>query len=133
MKSVFQSISQLREQQQQTTTGFSFSISGPTTPPNPLNPLNPLTRPNPKPPPLPPLPTRRRALGPRFSPPPTDPPPSSPPLSAADWARTGEISFQAKVANSVNLIGYIQSPVRFHTTLGGSSWSSAVITQQNWS
>ncbi|GMN68189.1 hypothetical protein TIFTF001_037248 [Ficus carica] len=63
-------------------------------------------------------------------PPPPSPPPTSPPPSAADWATPGEIPFQAWLANSVNLIGYVQSPVRFHSTPVGSSWASTVITQK---
>ncbi|PON68629.1 Single-stranded DNA-binding protein [Parasponia andersonii] len=46
-------------------------------------------------------------------------------------ARPGEIPFQAKVSNSVHLIGYVHAAVQFETSANGSSWAATVITQQN--
>ncbi|XP_048337266.2 protein OSB2, chloroplastic [Ziziphus jujuba] len=44
--------------------------------------------------------------------------------------RPSEIPFQAKVANSVQLIGYIPKPVHFQTTHDGKPWASTTITTQ---
>ncbi|KAL2502783.1 Protein OSB3 [Forsythia ovata] len=49
----------------------------------------------------------------------------------AVWPRPTEIPYQAKVANSVNLIGYVKSPVRFESTPDGKHWAVTVISQQN--
>lgn len=43
--------------------------------------------------------------------------------------RPREVPFQAKVSNSVHLIGYVHAPVQFETTADGSSWAATVITQ----
>ncbi|KAF3452711.1 hypothetical protein FNV43_RR03144 [Rhamnella rubrinervis] len=82
-----------------------------------------------------------------FTPPPPPPPPiytslspsrgprpslSSPPSSSTEvkWARPSEIPFQAKVANSVHLIGYVPMPVQFQTTPDGKAWASTILTTQ---
>lgn len=48
---------------------------------------------------------------------------------AVSWPRPSEIPFQAKVANSVSLIGYIHVPVQFEAAPDGKSWARTVITQ----
>ncbi|GMH03156.1 hypothetical protein Nepgr_004995 [Nepenthes gracilis] len=47
--------------------------------------------------------------------------------------RPREIPFQTKVANSVNLIGTIQLPIRFQTSPDGKCWASTVISQEQFS
>ncbi|KAK9274540.1 hypothetical protein L1049_021789 [Liquidambar formosana] len=46
-----------------------------------------------------------------------------------DWPRPGEIPWQAKVANSVNLIGRLQMPVQSHSSSDGKFWAGSIITQ----
>lgn len=47
------------------------------------------------------------------------------------WPRPTEIPYQAKVANSVNLIGYVMTPVRFESTPDGKHWAVTAISQEN--
>ncbi|PIA40874.1 hypothetical protein AQUCO_02400139v1, partial [Aquilegia coerulea] len=47
-----------------------------------------------------------------------------------DWPRPSEIPFQAKAANSVNLIGYIGMPIQFKASLDGKPWAGTILTQQ---
>ncbi|CAA2978380.1 protein OSB4, chloroplastic-like [Olea europaea var. sylvestris] len=49
----------------------------------------------------------------------------------AVWPRPTEIPYQAKVANSVNLIGYVKTPVRFESTPDGKHWAVTAISQEN--
>ncbi|GAB4853550.1 hypothetical protein Ancab_017741 [Ancistrocladus abbreviatus] len=42
--------------------------------------------------------------------------------------RPGEIPFQTKVANSVNFIGTVESPIQFETNPDGKCWAAAVIS-----
>lgn len=58
------------------------------------------------------------------------PEPLEKPASKA-WARPSEIPFQAKVANSVNLIGKVHIPVQFQTSPDGKCWAGTVITEEN--
>ena len=74
---------------------------------------------SPSPPPRPPPPCAWS----HFSPKPAEP-------AKAEWARPSEIPFQAKVANSVHLIGYVRAPVQFQTAADGSSWAATVLTHE---
>ncbi|CDP06711.1 unnamed protein product [Coffea canephora] len=47
------------------------------------------------------------------------------------WPRPSEIPFQAKVANLVNLIGHITTPIKFQSTPDGKYLSGAVFSQEN--
>jgi len=47
------------------------------------------------------------------------------------WERPSEIPFQAKVANSVNLIGKVHIPVQFEASPDGKCWAGTVITQDH--
>ncbi|XP_047331491.1 protein OSB2, chloroplastic-like [Impatiens glandulifera] len=47
------------------------------------------------------------------------------------WPKPGEIPWQPKVANSVNLIGRVQFPVQFKTSLDGKVWAATVIYTSN--
>ncbi|KAL6977781.1 hypothetical protein U1Q18_026567 [Sarracenia purpurea var. burkii] len=51
--------------------------------------------------------------------------------SKADWPRPSEIPWQTKVANSVNLIGYVQIPVQFKVSSDGKYWAGTIIYQRN--
>lgn len=53
------------------------------------------------------------------------------PVAAAssEWARPSEIPFQAKIANSVNVIGYVHVPVQFESSPDGKCWAGTVLTQ----
>ncbi|KAG5037600.1 hypothetical protein JHK82_018413 [Glycine max] len=47
-------------------------------------------------------------------------------------AKPNDIPFQPKLANSVNLIGHVQSPIQFHVSPNdGYVWASTVITRQD--
>lgn len=46
------------------------------------------------------------------------------------WPRPSEIPFQVKVANSVTLIGHVDSSVQFETSSDGKHWAGTVITQR---
>ncbi|KAJ8760515.1 hypothetical protein K2173_015182 [Erythroxylum novogranatense] len=48
--------------------------------------------------------------------------------SSSPWPRPKEIPFQAKVANSVNLIGYLNTPVQFQASSDGKDWAATVLT-----
>lgn len=56
-------------------------------------------------------------------------PPPHEVVADSEWARPSEIPFQAKVANSVNLIGYVHIPVQFEASRDGKYWAGTVITQ----
>lgn len=45
--------------------------------------------------------------------------------------RPTEIPFQPKVANSVNFIGVVQSPVQFLASLDGKYWAATIISQDH--
>ncbi|KAJ6753823.1 PROTEIN OSB2 CHLOROPLASTIC [Salix purpurea] len=68
--------------------------------------------------------------------PPTTTPKNTPPLykkspSSTDFPRPKEIPFQAKVANSINLIGYIDMPIQtLVSSRGGKFTAATVITQE---
>ncbi|KAB5521395.1 hypothetical protein DKX38_025714 [Salix brachista] len=68
--------------------------------------------------------------------PPTTTPKNTPPLykkspSSTDFPRPKEIPFQAKVANSINLIGYIDMPIQtLVSSHGGKFTAATVITQE---
>ncbi|KAF5193359.1 Osb3 protein [Thalictrum thalictroides] len=47
-----------------------------------------------------------------------------------EWQKPSEIPYQAKAANSVNLIGYVGMPVQFKASLDGKPWAGTVLTQQ---
>ncbi|KAG8374255.1 hypothetical protein BUALT_Bualt11G0112400 [Buddleja alternifolia] len=47
------------------------------------------------------------------------------------WPRPREIPYQAKVANFVNLIGYVKSPVRFEADSDGKPFAATVISQSS--
>ncbi|KDP27688.1 hypothetical protein JCGZ_19727 [Jatropha curcas] len=58
--------------------------------------------------------------------------PKSPSLpSSSDWPKPREIPFQAKVANSISLIGYVTEPVEFLTSPDGNHWATTVFSQQS--
>ncbi|KAJ0083102.1 hypothetical protein Patl1_11639 [Pistacia atlantica] len=52
------------------------------------------------------------------------------PAAADVWPRPSEIPFQVKVANSVSLIGHVDSPVQFETSPDGKHWAGTVINQR---
>ncbi|KAL3531907.1 hypothetical protein ACH5RR_005428 [Cinchona calisaya] len=76
---------------------------------------------------------------------PQEPPPPSPASSSSTWSqkikqqiqqlspwpRPSEIPYQAKVANVVNLIGHIKTPIKFQSTPDGKYFSGAVVSQEN--
>ncbi|KAF8396132.1 hypothetical protein HHK36_017745 [Tetracentron sinense] len=47
-----------------------------------------------------------------------------------DWPRPSEIPWQAKVANSVNLIGSVRMPVQFQASPDGKYWAGTIISQE---
>ncbi|KAL4612057.1 hypothetical protein ACB092_08G171300 [Castanea dentata] len=49
--------------------------------------------------------------------------------ASSEWARPSEIPFQAKIANSVNVIGYVHVPVQFEASPDGKCWAGTVLTQ----
>ncbi|XP_010045341.2 protein OSB2, chloroplastic [Eucalyptus grandis] len=49
--------------------------------------------------------------------------------AAVDWPRPSEIPFQAKVANSVTLIGRIRLPVQSRNGPDGKLWAGTVVTR----
>ena len=49
--------------------------------------------------------------------------------ASSEWARPSEIPFQAKIANSVNVIGYVHVPVQFESSPDGKCWAGTVLTQ----
>ncbi|KAJ9689396.1 hypothetical protein PVL29_014875 [Vitis rotundifolia] len=48
---------------------------------------------------------------------------------SGDWPRPSEIPWQAKVCNSVNLIGKVHAPVQFQQSSDGKCWAVTVIAQ----
>ncbi|PIN18473.1 hypothetical protein CDL12_08845 [Handroanthus impetiginosus] len=44
------------------------------------------------------------------------------------WPRPGEIPYQARVSNFVNLIGYVKIPVRFESASNGKHFATTVIS-----
>lgn len=48
---------------------------------------------------------------------------------AFDWPRPSTIPYQAKVSNSVNLIGRVHIPVQVQTAPDGRFWAGTVIAQ----
>ncbi|XP_071724548.1 protein OSB4, chloroplastic-like [Rutidosis leptorrhynchoides] len=60
------------------------------------------------------------------------PPPPSQSLNVAtdhQCVRPTEIPYQAKVANSVNLIGYVQMPIKSEIADDGKFWAGTIISQ----
>ncbi|KAL3646740.1 hypothetical protein CASFOL_009284 [Castilleja foliolosa] len=51
--------------------------------------------------------------------------------SMIDWPKPIEIPYQAKVANSVNLIGRVKSPIQFDSASDENHFAATVITQEN--
>lgn len=49
------------------------------------------------------------------------------------WAKPSEIPWQAKVVNSVNLIGRVKIPVQFETSSDGKNWAGTIISQDDGS
>ncbi|KAF8039435.1 hypothetical protein BT93_B1850 [Corymbia citriodora subsp. variegata] len=49
--------------------------------------------------------------------------------TVVDWPRPSEIPFQAKVANSVTLIGRIRMPVQSRNSPDGKLWAGTVVTR----
>lgn len=91
----------------------------------------------------PPKPRKRVQVPPPPAPPPPLPPP--PPSSSAsafervkdeveeltEWPRPTEIHYQSKVANLVNLIGHVRTPIKFQTSPDGKYWAGTVIYREN--
>lgn len=50
---------------------------------------------------------------------------------SVNWPRPSEIPWQAKVANSVNLIGRLEMPVQFQASPDGKYWAATIIAQQH--
>lgn len=51
--------------------------------------------------------------------------------SSFDLPRPSEIPYQSKVANLVNLIGHIQSPIKFQKSPDGKNWAGTLICQED--
>ncbi|CAG7864172.1 unnamed protein product [Brassica rapa] len=49
-------------------------------------------------------------------------------VSPATWPKPTEIPYQPKIANSTDLIGYVNQHVEFHAKPDGSFWAGTVIT-----
>ncbi|KAK9099865.1 hypothetical protein Scep_023295 [Stephania cephalantha] len=49
---------------------------------------------------------------------------------ARAWARPSEIPWQAKVVNSVNLIGLVGMPVQFEPSADGKYWAGTILEQE---
>lgn len=49
-------------------------------------------------------------------------------VSPAKWPKPTEIPYQPKIANSTDLIGFVNQPVEFHAKPDGSFWAGTVIT-----
>nr|XP_043622887.1 protein OSB2, chloroplastic-like [Erigeron canadensis] len=47
------------------------------------------------------------------------------------WAKPSEIPWQAKVVNSVNLIGRVKIPVQFEASADGKKWAGTIISQDD--
>ncbi|KAL6503123.1 hypothetical protein OROHE_023752 [Orobanche hederae] len=50
--------------------------------------------------------------------------------STINWPKPVEIPYQAKVANSLNLIGRVKTPVQFDSTSDGNHFAAAVVSQE---
>lgn len=50
-------------------------------------------------------------------------------VEVVNWEKPSEIPFQAKIANSVNVMGYVHIPVQFKSSPDGKCWAGTVITQ----
>ncbi|KAL6496259.1 hypothetical protein OROGR_029517 [Orobanche gracilis] len=50
--------------------------------------------------------------------------------SAINWPKPIEIPYQAKVANSLNLIGRVKAPVQFDSASDGNHFAAAVVSQE---
>ncbi|KAK1582878.1 hypothetical protein Q3G72_019159 [Acer saccharum] len=48
---------------------------------------------------------------------------------AVDWPKPTEIPYQVKVSNSVNLTGYVDTPVQFKANYEGKDWAATIINQ----
>ncbi|KAJ0788446.1 putative primosome PriB/single-strand DNA-binding, nucleic acid-binding protein [Helianthus annuus] len=49
------------------------------------------------------------------------------------WPKPSEIPWQAKVVNSVNLIGQVKIPVQFEASSDGKSWAGTIVSQDDGS
>ncbi|ESQ33734.1 hypothetical protein EUTSA_v10008085mg [Eutrema salsugineum] len=49
-------------------------------------------------------------------------------IKSPEWPRPTEIPYQPKIANSADLIGYVNQPIQFHAKPDGSFWAGTVIT-----
>ncbi|KAK4342985.1 hypothetical protein RND71_038801 [Anisodus tanguticus] len=47
------------------------------------------------------------------------------------WPKPSEIPYQAKVANAVNLVGFVQTPVHFEASLDGKYCAGTVVAHEN--
>ncbi|KFK44893.1 hypothetical protein AALP_AA1G316600 [Arabis alpina] len=54
----------------------------------------------------------------------------APKKSSSEWPRPTEIPYQPKIANSIDLVGYVKQPVQFHANQDGSSWAGTVISHK---
>lgn len=50
--------------------------------------------------------------------------------STEEWPRPTEVPYQPKIANSIDLIGYVHQPVQFDSTLDGKFWAGTVISHE---
>lgn len=50
------------------------------------------------------------------------------PVSPVNWPKPTEIPYQPKIANSTDLIGFVNQTVEFHAKPDGSFWAGTVIT-----
>jgi len=50
--------------------------------------------------------------------------------SSEEWPRPTEVPYQPKIANSIDLIGYVHQPVQFDSTLDGKFWAGTVISHE---
>lgn len=63
--------------------------------------------------------------------PPTSTSSSSSNGAVVAWPKPSEIPWQAKVVNSVNLIGQVKIPVQFETSADGKHWAGTIISQDD--
>ncbi|CAA7061323.1 unnamed protein product [Microthlaspi erraticum] len=54
-----------------------------------------------------------------------------PAKSSSEWPRPTEIPYQPKIANSAELIGYVNQPIQFHAKPDGNFWAGTVITHRH--
>lgn len=50
--------------------------------------------------------------------------------SSEEWPRPTEVPYQPKIANSIDLIGYVHQPVQFDSTIDGNFWAGTVISHE---